>query len=256
MLRRLLQGTTRATLGSYVLIAVAGLLFLVQFLVLGWWFAAIAVIPLVGSGIINTRKIHVAARAGAPSNLSFRSAPQAGASRPAGGAVARSHATSAGRLAAAMEEDPERSARLFEMTGGMGSKSAAQSGQTVLGVARDSLAVALKSSDLTFVPLNPSIASTQIQELEPRCIVVDLGAFAVGPWGGTLDAGGTPLMRELLQALDVAKREDVDVVVVSSDETNDHVGSESLRQRASRVIHDATDESALAASVQAVANAN
>ena len=166
MLRRLLQGTTRATLGSYVLIAVAGLLFLVQFLVLGWWFAAIAVIPLVGSEIINTRKIHVAARAGAPSNLAFRSAPQAGASRPAGGAVARSHATSAGRLAAAMEEDPERSARLFEMTGGMGSKSAAQSGQTVLGVARDSLAVALKSSDLTFVPLNPSIASTQIQELE------------------------------------------------------------------------------------------
>ena len=256
MLKRLMQGSTRAALASYLCIAAAGLLFLVQFLVSGWWFAALGVIPLCGAAIILARKIHVAARAGTGSALSRWNGNQ-GRAANATSSSARSHSKATGRLAAAMDDDPQREERLFEMTSGMGSVASSESGSgsVVLGIARREFRDVLKEAGVNFVALNPSVASTQISELDPQVMLIDAGSFESGPWGGSLDAGGTSLFRVLLDACEFARNDGIDVIVVSSEDHKEHVGTEILRHKATRVIHETTLDSASRRAVQAVSTA-
>lgn len=248
MLKRLLRGVTRATLLTYLLIVLAGLLFFIQFLILQWWFAAAGVIPMVGATIVTTRKTHVAARAGAAAGLGSHSVlgRQAPRTRPNVPAV--------GRLAASMADDPERSNRIFEASNGMGTVDQAEkaTGAVFLGIARPEFRDLLAQTDATFIAMNPSVVTTQVERLSPSAIVIDLGGFDAGPWARALDASGGAIFQELLKALDKVQSADVDVYVVTSDEMVDHVGAESLRKAATHVIHESGDEAAFASFVQTV----
>lgn len=257
--------SSRVNLATTVAIAVGVLLIALQFVLAGLWLAAIGILLLGVAATVIATKAHKAAVFAARSNRQLRRRARTGrgTADPSSAATVRHQGSgqlfdrlhtigmvtpevvdtgAKGRQAAAVNEDPDRSFRLYAATlGAIGSPHGLRTdhGPRLAVVATQPL-IDWLGEEFTLVQLHPGLARAEFEASQPRALVIQEDALREGPWYSTLQAGGVGLLRQLFELISLCRERGIMVYAVASD--SKELSTMSLRRRVSMVVHPSANE--------------
>lgn len=263
-LRRLLRRSrdqTRSVAVAILLFATGMALLLIELARAELWFAAAGTIPLTIVGGFVIHKLGRTSALAARITKSVRrtdgypSAPALGTATPThtgeelriiGAYTPKAHVTSrlAGRQSAAVERDPQASARLFAATHGMGAALAPpHRGRVIALIGPESTADRL-SEHCHVVMLHPSLSQAELSYHLPSAVVIDEAANSEGPWTTALEPVGAVLFEEITDVVEWAANRSMTVHVVPGGGTSP-LGSTVLRSLRTHIVvsseHSKTD---------------
>lgn len=254
-LRRLLtrlRDQTRSVTLAILLLATGMALLLIELARSDLWFAAAGTIPLtVVAGFV----IHKLGRTSALTSRvmkslrrtdGYPSAPALGAAIPThtgeelriiGAYTPKAHLTSrlAGRQAAAVERDPQASARLFAATHGMGAALAPPHRGRVIALIGPKSTADRLSEHCHVVMLHPSLSQAELSYHLPSAVVIDETANSEGPWATALEPVGAVLFEEIAEVVEWAAKRSMTVHVVPGGGTSP-LGSTVLRSLRTHIV--------------------
>ncbi len=140
-----------------------------------------------------------------------------------------------GRQAAAVNQDPKRSYRLYAATKGtLSSPDPAGSPYRKVALIGSLALRQLLEEDFYVVPLHPGLSEAQFEAESPTCLIIEEAALQHGPWGTALSATGTALLEEILTVRNKATSNALHVYVLPSNliEVSTHL----LRSRATVLV--------------------